>query len=79
MLPLERIAELGFALVIFPVATLFSATTGMQRYLAQLRSAGTPLPVLHDAVDFEDFTDLMGLPEIRGFEQSLIDGTLGRA
>ena len=78
MLPLERIAELGFAVVIFPVATLFSATAGMQRYLAELRSAGTPLQVLDDAADFEEFTDLMGLPEIRGFEQDVAAGTAGR-
>jgi len=68
MLPLERVAELGFALVLFPVATLFSATAGMQRYLAELRLSGTPLGALDDAVGFEDFTDLMGLPEIRAFE-----------
>jgi 2-methylisocitrate lyase-like PEP mutase family enzyme len=79
MLPLERIAELGFAMVIFPVATLFSATTGMQRYLAELRTAGTPLEVLEDAADFEEFTDLMGLPEIRGFERAITDGTLRRS
>ena len=78
MLPLERIADLGFALVIYPVATLFSATTGMQRYLAELRSTGTPLGALDDAVDFEQFTDLMGLPEIRGFEGAVTDGTLKR-
>lgn len=71
MLPLERIAELGFALVLFPVATLFSATTGMQRYLAQLRATGTPLGALDDAVGFDDFTDLVGLPEIRAFEAGL--------
>jgi len=68
MLPLERIAELGFALVLFPVATLFSATTGMQRYLAELRQAGTPLGVLDDATRFDDFTDLVHLPEVRAFE-----------
>lgn len=68
MLPLERIAELGFALVIFPVATLFSATTGMQRYLARLRQDGTPLAALGDAAGFEEFTDLVGLPELRDVE-----------
>jgi len=68
MLPLERVAELGFALVLFPVATLFSATAGMQRYLAELRLSGTPLGALDDAVGFEDFTDLVGLPEIRALE-----------
>ena len=71
MLPLERIAELGFALVIFPVATLFSATTGMQRYLSELRTSGTPLATLDDAIDFDTFTDLVGLPELRAFEQEV--------
>lgn len=76
MLPLERIAELGFALVIFPVATLFSATAGMQRYLSELRFKGTPLDALDDAVDFEDFTDLVGLPEIRAFEDRVTRPTI---
>jgi 2,3-dimethylmalate lyase len=71
MLPLERIAELGFALVLFPVATLFSATIAMQRYLAELRSAGTPLGALDDAVNFDEFTDLVHLPEIRAFEEKI--------
>ena len=68
MLPLERIAELGFALVLFPVATLFSATAGMQRYLGELRRTGTPLGALDDATPFDDFTDLVHLPEVRAFE-----------
>ncbi len=69
MLSLEQIAELGFALVIYPVATLFSATLAMQRYLAEIRRAGSPLAVLDDAVDFEAFTDLVGLPEVRAYEE----------
>lgn len=68
MLSMERITELGFALVLFPVATLFSATVGMQRYLAALKGTGTPLDALDDAIVFEEFTDLMRLPEIRSFE-----------
>ena len=71
MLPLERIAELGFALVLFPVATLFSATVGMQRYLGELRRAGTPLGALDDATPFDDFTDLVHLPEVRAFESRI--------
>ena len=74
MMTLERVAELGFALVLFPVATLFSATTGMQRYLAELRATGTPLGAPDDAVSFDEFTDLVGLPEIREFERSVTGG-----
>ena len=71
MLPLETVAELGFSLVIFPVATLFSATAAMQRYLAELRVSGSPLAVLDDAIGFEEFTNLVGLPEIRSFENDI--------
>jgi len=74
MLPLERVAELGFALVLFPVASLFSATRGMQRYLTRLRETGTPLAALDDAVPFDEFTDLVGLPQVRGFEAEVTSG-----
>jgi 2-methylisocitrate lyase-like PEP mutase family enzyme len=74
MLPLEELVELGFAVVLFPVATLFSATTGMQRYLASLKATGTPLATLDDAIAFDDFTDLVGLPEVRAFETQVTTG-----
>ncbi len=74
MLPLDELVELGFAIVLFPVATLFSATTGMQRYLASLKQTGTPLAALDDAVDFDAFTDLVGLPEVRAFETRVTSG-----
>ena len=65
-IPLARIAELGFALVLFPIGTLLAATAGIRRLLASLRDDGVP------AVDalpaFDDFTDLIGLPEIRELE-----------
>jgi len=69
MLPLEKIAAMGFAMVIMPVATLFSATAAMQRYLEEIRLRGTPLALLDEAFDFEKFGELMNLPAIRSFEQ----------
>ncbi len=74
MLPLEELVELGFAVVLFPVATLFSATAGMQRYLASLKQTGTPLAALDDAIGFDAFTDLVGLPEVRAFETRVTSG-----
>lgn len=71
MLPLERIATMGFAVVIMPVATLFSATAAMQRYLDEIRLKGTPLALLDHAVDFEKFGELMNLPALRTFEQRI--------
>lgn len=65
----ERIAELGFAMVIMPISTLLAATRAMQTALSQIRQAGSPLPILGDIPAFDEFTDLIGLPEINHLEQ----------
>jgi 2,3-dimethylmalate lyase len=71
MLPLDRLAVMGFAMVIMPVATLFSATAAMERYLAEIRLSGTPLALLDHAMDFDRFAELMNLPAIRSFEKRI--------
>ena len=68
-LSLERITELGFSLVLFPIGTLLAATAGMRALLATLRTDGTPAAALPELPSFAEFTDLMGLPEIRELEQ----------
>jgi len=65
-LPLERIADLGFSLVLFPIGTLLAATAGIQAVLARLRSDGTPADA--GLMPFDGFTDLIGLPEIQALE-----------
>lgn len=64
-LPLSRIAELGFALVLFPIGTLLAATAGMQRLLATLRADGTPAAALPGLPGLDGFAELVGLPEVR--------------
>jgi 2,3-dimethylmalate lyase len=68
MLSYERIAELGFAAIIFPVTTLFAATAGVRAVLSELTAAGTPPAVLPEIPTFEEFTRLVGLPELRAQE-----------
>jgi 2,3-dimethylmalate lyase len=68
-LSLERIAELGFSLVIYPIGTLLAATAGIRSLLATLKAEGTPVSVLDGLPSFEDFTDLIGLPEVQALEQ----------
>jgi 2-methylisocitrate lyase-like PEP mutase family enzyme len=66
---LERITELGFSLVLFPIATLLAATAGIQSVLATIRKDGTPAAAMPGLPTFDGFTDLIGLPEIRDLEQ----------
>lgn len=67
-IPLARIAELGFSLVLFPIGTLLAATAGMRALLGTLRADGTPAVALQGLPSFEEFTDLVGLPEVRELE-----------
>jgi 2-methylisocitrate lyase-like PEP mutase family enzyme len=66
-LPLVRIAELGFSLVIYPIGTLLAATAGIRALLATLQADG--VPSLSGLPTFEGFTDLIGLPEVQQLEQ----------
>ncbi|WP_448618326.1 isocitrate lyase/PEP mutase family protein [Geodermatophilus sp. URMC 65] len=66
-LSLARMTELGFALVIYPIGTLLAATAGMRSLLAGLRRDGTPS--LDGLPAFEEFTDLIGLPEVQDLER----------
>ena len=61
-LALERIGELGFALVIYPVTTLFAAAGAVADVLDRLPRAD------HDVPSFDAFTDMIGLPEMRALE-----------
>jgi carboxyvinyl-carboxyphosphonate phosphorylmutase len=67
-LPLQRITELGFSLVIYPIGTLLAATAGIRSLLATLKADGTPAAALGDLPAFDEFTDLVGLPEVQELE-----------
>jgi 2,3-dimethylmalate lyase len=60
----DRLSALGYKIVIFPLATLLVTTGGVRRALAEIREAGTPMPILPQLVGFEDFLETIGLPEI---------------
>jgi 2-methylisocitrate lyase-like PEP mutase family enzyme len=66
-LPLHRITELGFSLVLYPIGTLLAATAGMRTLLASLKVDG--VPPLDGLPAFDEFTGLVGLPEVQQLEQ----------
>jgi len=64
LIPLSRIADLGFALVIFPVSLLFANAAAMRRVLESLRQGVTPDRAGVPLSTFGELTDLVGLPEV---------------
>ena len=68
-LPHERLTELGYAIVLMPISTVLVATRAIESALAEIRRAGTPLPVLDRMPTFDGFLDIIGLPEVRRLEE----------
>jgi 2,3-dimethylmalate lyase len=66
---LARLQEMGYRIVIFPIATLLAATAAMRRVLGEISRAGTPAAALGDLPGFGEFTDFIGLPEVRAAER----------
>jgi 2,3-dimethylmalate lyase len=69
---LDRLTELGYRIVIFPIGTLLAATAAMRRVLAEIAVAGTPAAVLGELPTFGEFTDFIGLPDVREIEQRYV-------
>jgi 2-methylisocitrate lyase-like PEP mutase family enzyme len=70
---LERLKELGFRLIIFPVSTLLTATQSIQEALTQICADGSPIPIMDRLLPFEEFTDFIGMPEIQELEVRFAD------
>jgi 2-methylisocitrate lyase-like PEP mutase family enzyme len=72
---LDRIKELGYRIVIFPISTLLAATGAMRRILQEIAQAGTPaaavqaMQAAHEMPTFTEFVDFIGLPQVRQAEQ----------
>ena len=66
---LDRLTELGYRIVIFPIGTLLAATAGMRRILREIAQAGTPAAAMGELPSFGEFLDFIGLPEVRNVEQ----------
>ncbi|GAB3572574.1 isocitrate lyase/PEP mutase family protein [Amycolatopsis endophytica] len=68
-LSLDRIGELGFSVVVYPIGALLAATAGVRALLETVRRDGTPAAALPGLPSFGEFTDLIGLPEITTLER----------
>lgn len=71
-LGLDRLDELGFSLVLYPIATLLAATAGVRALLTRMRADGTPTTALQGAPGLDEMSILLGLDEIRSLQQRFI-------
>jgi 2-methylisocitrate lyase-like PEP mutase family enzyme len=66
---IERVRELGIALVLFPIGSVLAMMAGLREHLEYVRAHGTPAGRLDKLPTFEQFTDIVGLGEIKQLEQ----------
>ena len=66
---LDRLRELGYRIVIFPLSTLLAATGAMRRILQEIARAGTPAAAIRELPAFAEFVDFIGLPQVHEAEQ----------
>jgi carboxyvinyl-carboxyphosphonate phosphorylmutase len=68
-IPLARLKELGYRVIIFPLGTVLTVTKALRSLLASIREEGTPERAAGQMVGFQDFLQVVGLPEIRELEK----------
>ena len=75
VLPLEKLAEIGFAVATYPVAATYTVATIMQKFMAHLKTRGTTVGFDGGMLNFDEFNAIVGLDDLRAKEQSYAEKT----
>jgi len=59
----------GFKIVLFPLCTIFAANKAIKEALAGIMKNRTPEKVMNMFPTFDEFTDIIGLPQIKQLER----------
>jgi len=68
-MPLERLKELGYRLIIFPISAVLTAAKAVRGILAEIKTEGTPRRIFADGSSFREFNEMIGLGEIQRLEK----------
>ena len=64
----KELREIGYNMVVYPIAALYTATKAMYDMLVDFRRNGTPAAYRDKMVNFTQFNGLIGLPAIQKIE-----------
>ncbi|MEN6536644.1 MAG: oxaloacetate decarboxylase [Bryobacteraceae bacterium] len=74
MLSAKQLQELGFAFVAHPTALVYAIAKTARDLLRHLNEKGTTEDLEERMIAFEEFNELVGLPEIRAAERKYLSG-----
>ena len=69
----DELQEIGFACGVWGLSSIFTMTRALMQLYEQIRTDGTSRNARERMVSFDEYTDLVGLPEMRETEQKDID------
>ncbi|SDH73351.1 isocitrate lyase/PEP mutase family protein [Roseospirillum parvum] len=72
ILPPARLQDLGYAFVAYPVAATYAAAHAFRQLYGSLAEHGTAAAMADRMLDFSAFNSLIGLPELRDWEESML-------
>lgn len=72
ILTAQALREIGYAAAVWPVASVFTVTKALQTMYGVLKRDGTTVAAQDGMVDFETYTALVGLPELRDQEEAYL-------
>jgi len=68
-LPVSKLEEIGYNLAIFPVTSTYVIAKAVQDVMATLKKTGSTESIMDKMVLFEEFNNLIGLPDILEVEK----------
>ena len=72
LLTVKELEEIGYNLVIFPTASVYTTTYAMLALMQEIKLHGTTAGVIDKMVPFAQFNELIGLPAIREIENKYL-------
>lgn len=70
----KELEQIGYDLVIFPTSSTYLAARAIGDLMQTLMQTGTTKSLLGQMITFEEFNQLIGLPEIRTIESTYVKG-----
>ena len=68
-----ELEQLGYATAVWPVASIFALTKQMRSLYRTIAKTGSTESFTDEMVTFDDYMEVVGLPELRAREQSFLD------
>lgn len=74
LMTVKELEQIGYNVVVYPVSTLYAASWAVKQLMEELMGHGTTRLFMDKMITFNDFNELVGLPQLREKESSYYHG-----